>query len=172
MSGNGPYPGNNHDNHGEPDDWDGQYAYPKKAEPAPRPTPPQQQSPGYQDRPAQYPGSGQGYPGQQAQGYPNQQVQGYPNQQQHAPGQGYHQSGYRHPQQGQQKSRLVAGLLGVFLGGFGVHRFYLGNNGVGIAQVVLTCFTGLGAVWGFVEGVMILANARTFRTDAQGIPLK
>ncbi|MCQ1953174.1 TM2 domain-containing protein [Arthrobacter sp. zg-Y238] len=63
-------------------------------------------------------------------------------------------------------------MLGIFLGGFGVHRFYLGNNSVGIAQLVLTCFTGMGAVWGFVEGLMILCNARSFRTDAHGIPLK
>ena len=50
------------------------------------------------------------------------------------------------------KSRLVAGLLGIFLGGFGVHRFYLGWTGIGIAQIVVTILTcGLGALWGLVE---------------------
>src|SRR5258707_374960 len=33
-----------------------------------------------------------------------------------------------------RKSKLVAGLLGIFLGGLGVHRFYLGYIGIGIAQ--------------------------------------
>ena len=72
-----------------------------------------------------------------------------------------------------QKSQLVAGLLGVLLGGLGIHRFYLGYVGVGIAQLVVTFATfGLGWVWGFIEGIMILAGARMFRTDARGVPLK
>lgn len=29
------------------------------------------------------------------------------------------------------KSKLAAGLLGLFLGGYGVHNFYLGNNEAG-----------------------------------------
>ena len=71
------------------------------------------------------------------------------------------------------KSRLVAGLLGIFLGGFGVHRFYLGWTGIGIAQIVVTILTcGLGALWGLVEGIMIIAGAQSFQTDAQGRPLR
>ena len=57
----------------------------------------------------------------------------------------------------QSKSRLKAGLLGIFLGGLGFHNFYLGNTGRGISQIIVTfctCFTGF--VWGFVEGVLIL----------------
>ena len=67
----------------------------------------------------QYPG--QQYPGQQNQGYPpaaQQQYQmQYPqtSQQPPMPNQAY---GYPQP-----KSRLVAGLLGIFLGGLGIHRF-------------------------------------------------
>lgn len=67
----------------------------------------------------------------------------------------------------------MAGLLGVLLGGLGIHRFYLGYVGVGIAQIVVTFATfGLGWVWGFVEGIMILAGARMFCTDARGVPLR
>ncbi|KAD3720558.1 NINE protein [Arthrobacter yangruifuii] len=168
MSGNGPFPGDSRDNRRpeKHEDWDGQYAYPKKPEPAP-PAAQQAPTPGYQGRPS----PGQGYP-DPGQGYPNQPVQGYPTGAPQAPGYAHQQFGAYGQRRPEQKSRVVAGLLGIFLGGFGVHRFYLGHTGIGIAQVVLTCFTGMGAVWGFVEGVMILANARTFRTDAYGVPLK
>ncbi len=69
------------------------------------------------------------------------------------------------------KSRLVAGLLGILLP-FGIHRFYLGYTGLGVAQLLVTFFTcGLGAVWSMVEGVLILIG-NSITTDAQGRPLK
>lgn len=72
-----------------------------------------------------------------------------------------------------QKSKLTAGLLGIFLGGFGVHRFYLGYTQIGIIQIVVTVLTcGIGSIWGLVEGIMILAEAEQFRTDAEGRPLR
>lgn len=69
----------------------------------------------------------------------------------------------------QQKSKLVAGLLGIFLGGLGIHNFYLGYTGKAIAQIVLSCF-GIGAVWGLIEGILILCGK--INKDAKGIPLK
>lgn len=84
-----------------------------------------------------------------------------------------------------QKSKLAAGLLGIFLGGFGVHNFYLGYTTKAIIQVCmgaggfllsfLTCgitaFATLGAgIWGLVEGIMILAGS--IKVDGKGIPLK
>lgn len=70
----------------------------------------------------------------------------------------------------QLKSQLAAGLLGVFLGGFGVHRFYLGYIGIGIAQIIVTLITcGLGWIWGFIEGILILTG--NISKDAQGEPL-
>src|SRR5512141_746971 len=36
-----------------------------------------------------------------------------------------------------QKSKIAAGLLGIFLGCFGVHRFYLGYTNIAIAQLIL-----------------------------------
>jgi hypothetical protein len=59
----------------------------------------------------------------------------------------------------------VAGLLGVLLGPIGVHRFYLGYQLIGILQF-LACFTGIGALWGWIEGVIILSNAPF--SDADG----
>ncbi len=65
------------------------------------------------------------------------------------------------------KKKIVAGLLGLFLGGFGAHQFYLGNTKRGIIQLIVTCVTcGLGALWGEIEGIMILIGKIT--TDANG----
>ena len=70
------------------------------------------------------------------------------------------------------KSKMVAGLLGIFLGGFGVHNFYLGNTNKGIIQIVVTLLTcGIGAIWGTIEGILILVGNQGFSTDAQGRPL-
>jgi TM2 domain-containing membrane protein YozV len=71
------------------------------------------------------------------------------------------------------KSKLVAGLLGIFLGGFGIHRFYLGYTQMGVIQIIVTVVTcGIGAIWGFIEGILILVGHDSFRTDAEGRPLK
>ena len=68
------------------------------------------------------------------------------------------------------KSKLVAGLLGIFLGGWGIHNFYLGNTGRGIAQIIVTIVTcGVGALWGLIEGILILTGS--INTDADGKPL-
>lgn len=69
-----------------------------------------------------------------------------------------------------QKSKLAAGLLGIFLGGLGIHNFYLGYTGKAIAQIVLSCCFGLGAIWGFIEGILILTG--NINKDANGNPLK
>ncbi len=41
-----------------------------------------------------------------------------------------------------KKSRVVAGLLGIFLGEFGAHNFYVGKVGRGLCQLLLTLFGG------------------------------
>ena len=57
------------------------------------------------------------------------------------------------------KSRLAAGLLQIFLGGFGIGRFYLGYIGLGVAQLLVSIFTfGIGSVWGFIDGILILTG--------------
>ena len=72
------------------------------------------------------------------------------------------------------KSKMAAGLLGIFLGAFGVHNFYLGYKGKAIAQLLITllsCFmlSEVSAIWGLIEGIMILAG--NINTDADGNPL-
>jgi len=77
------------------------------------------------------------------------------------------------PYDPQAKSKLAAGLLGIFLGGFGVHRFYLGYTKIGIIQIVVTIFTcGIGSLWGFVEGILYLVGSNGYTTDATGRPLR
>ena len=69
------------------------------------------------------------------------------------------------------KSKMAAGLLGIFLGGFGVHRFYLGYTGIGVAQILVTLVTcGVGCLWGFIEGILILTGS--MNKDAKGQALK
>ena len=64
------------------------------------------------------------------------------------------------------KYKVTAGLLGIFLGGLGIHNFYLGYSSKGVIQLALffgglfTCgLTTLGAsVWGLIEGILILTG--------------
>jgi TM2 domain-containing membrane protein YozV len=68
------------------------------------------------------------------------------------------------------RSKIVAGLLGIFLGWLGIHRFYLGFIGIGIVQIIVSIFTfGVGGLWGFIEGILLLVG--TFNRDADGKPL-
>lgn len=69
-----------------------------------------------------------------------------------------------------QKSKMAAGLLGIFLGGLGVHNFYLGYTGKAIAQIALSFCFGAGAIWGLIEGILILTG--NINKDANGVPLK
>lgn len=69
------------------------------------------------------------------------------------------------------KSKLTAGLLGIFLGSLGVHNFYLGFTGKALAQLlisVLSCGTlaVVSGIWGLVEGIMLLSGQ--MNVDAQG----
>ncbi len=64
----------------------------------------------------------------------------------------------------QPKSKMAAGLLGIFLGAFGVHNFYLGYTGKAIAQLLITLLScGFLAVaseiWGLIEGILILTGS-------------
>ena len=69
------------------------------------------------------------------------------------------------------KSKMTAGLLGIFLGAWGVHNFYLGNTNRGVIQIVVTLVTcGFGGLWGVIEGILILTG--NINTDAFGNPLQ
>lgn len=75
------------------------------------------------------------------------------------------------------KSRVAAGLLGIFLGAFGVHNFYLGYDGKAIAQLLMTLVGWMvvlpaiaAAIWSLIEGIMLLAGVIT--VDGRGHRLK
>ena len=53
------------------------------------------------------------------------------------------------------KNKVVAGLLGIFLGGLGVHKFYLGQIGLGILYLIFF-WTFIPAIVGFIEGIIYL----------------
>ena len=69
------------------------------------------------------------------------------------------------------KDKTTAGILGILLGGLGIHRMYLGFVGIGLLQLVVTLFTlGIGGIWGFIEGILILVQDDW--TDSEGRLLK
>ena len=86
-------------------------------------------------------------------------------------GQNYRQPPYQPPMNYVPKSRLLAGLLGIFLGGLGVHNFYLGFTTRAVVQIVVTLITcGVGSIWGFIEGILIICHQ--INLDAYNFPLK
>jgi hypothetical protein len=64
------------------------------------------------------------------------------------------------------KSRTVASILGFFLGGLGVDRFYLGNIGMGVAKLLLGWLTF--GIWPLIDWIVILAGSAH---DGQGLPV-
>lgn len=75
----------------------------------------------------------------------------------------------------QAKSKLAAGLLGIFLGAFGVHNFYLGYTGKAVAQLLITVLSCgflsfASGIWGLVEGILLLTGS--INVDGNGNPLR
>ena len=72
----------------------------------------------------------------------------------------------------QSRSKLAAGILGICLGSFGVHNFYLGFTNKGITQLLMSVLslgilTPVTAVWGIVDGVMILTDEHPLDADGK-----
>jgi TM2 domain-containing membrane protein YozV/RNA polymerase subunit RPABC4/transcription elongation factor Spt4 len=64
------------------------------------------------------------------------------------------------------KNKVAAGLLGIFLGALGIHKFYLGYSKEGLIMLVV-CIVGSFAFWlgpigmsiiGFIEGIIYLTK--------------
>ncbi len=57
------------------------------------------------------------------------------------------------------EKKIVAGILGILLGTFAVHKFYLGNTKTGIIQLVISVVTcGAGGLIGVIEGIIYLTK--------------
>ncbi len=73
---------------------------------------------------------------------------------------------------------MVAGILAILLGAFGVHKFYLGYTKEGVIHLAITLVTcGIAAivpsVIGLVEGIMYLTKSdeefvNTYITNKKG----
>ena len=58
------------------------------------------------------------------------------------------------------EKKIVAGILGILLGGLGIHKFYLGYTKEGIIQIVITvCTCGFGSILGLIEGIIYLTKS-------------
>ena len=87
----------------------------------------------------------------------------------------YNQNPYYSTYAPDAKSKIAAGLLGILLGAFGIHNFYLGYIGKAVAQLLITLLSlgilsWISAIWGLIEGVMILVGS--INVDGYGKPLK
>jgi TM2 domain-containing membrane protein YozV len=56
------------------------------------------------------------------------------------------------------EKKIVAGILGILLGGLGIHKFYLGYTKEGIIQIVLS-FLCVGGIIGLIEGIIYLTKS-------------
>lgn len=62
------------------------------------------------------------------------------------------------PQPPTGKSKIVAGILALLFGGFGIHKFYLEKPENGLMYI---CFfwTGIPEIVGIIEGIMYLTES-------------
>lgn len=69
---------------------------------------------------------------------------------------------------GEGKSKIVAGLLGIFLGWLGIHKFYLGYNKEGVIMLLVSVVGGVPtcgvasaavSVVGLIEGILYLTKS-------------
>ena len=117
-------------------------------------------------------GSHSGYPGHGNHGLAaSSAVPGYPNH-------GAHGFDAMRPS---SRNSIVAAVLAVFLGTLGVHNFYLGFTTRGVVQLLVSIIGGIFtcgmatvaiAVWGFVEGVLLLAASPSRMYDGHGVILR
>lgn len=54
------------------------------------------------------------------------------------------------------KNKTTAGLLAIFVGYFGAHKFYLGQTGIGVVYL-LFCWTGIPGIIALIEGIILLS---------------
>jgi TM2 domain-containing membrane protein YozV len=73
------------------------------------------------------------------------------------------------------KSKMTAGLLAIFLGALGVHRFYMGYKLIGAIMLLITVaslgrLAPITVLWGWVEAVLIFTGK--MKKDKYGGELK
>ena len=59
----------------------------------------------------------------------------------------------------QDNKKVLAGVMGILFGSFGIHKFILGYTTTGIIQLVLLPLTcGFFGIIGFIEGIIYLTK--------------
>lgn len=84
-----------------------------------------------------------------------------------------------------QKSKILAIVLALLLGGLGVHNFYMGHNTLGLAKIALNAFgiamsllavgqalLFIAGLWVILEAIMIAFGLGNMKTDRHDVPLK
>lgn len=61
---------------------------------------------------------------------------------------------------GNEHNKTTAALLALFLGGLGLHKFYLGRTGMGLIYLVF-CWTLIPALISLVEGIQFLSMSES-----------
>jgi TM2 domain-containing membrane protein YozV len=69
------------------------------------------------------------------------------------------------------KSRVTYILLALFLGGLGIHNFYAGYTGKGVAQLLMNLFLFWTIIVPLAIGIWVIVEAITVETDANGYRL-
>lgn len=62
------------------------------------------------------------------------------------------------PVRKEENKKVVAGVLGILIGAFGIHKFYMGYTKEGIIQILLNLLCGLGGLIGLIEGIIYLVK--------------
>ncbi len=59
------------------------------------------------------------------------------------------------------KDKTAAGIIALFLGGIGIHRFYLGQNLLGCIYLG-ACWTFIPAIVALIDGFILQQHSRPF----------
>ncbi len=65
---------------------------------------------------------------------------------------------YVYNSKGKKIHRITAGVLSLLLGSVGAHWYYIGKPALGVLSV-LTCWTGIPALVGFIHGIIYLTSS-------------
>lgn len=60
----------------------------------------------------------------------------------------------------QESKRVLCGILGIVIGGLGIHRFILDDAKGGVIRIVISvCTCGAGGLIGLIEGIIYLTKS-------------
>lgn len=74
----------------------------------------------------------------------------------------------------QDNKKVLAGIMGILFGGFGIHKFILGYTSEGIIQLIVSIVTcGLFSIVGLIEGIIYLTKTdeefyQTYQVNKKG----